>query len=639
MRTLEDMTEAFERLERGIHTALETYSNVHRGSGYNSIVTTHLFEKARDIILEYFRLDKGRYVAVFCTQRRAEVLIKQLELRSYKIVSSLDIGLALGVRALAIKRKALPRGTPFQTGGGTTRLISRDWVIWADAPDKFEAGTPAIINIIAFAKALRLIKQYGNDIFLDSKAKKLTINEIVHYDELEEYVGLNLLNELNKTLIGRNINVPTVEDSQPFVNLDNSASTRTFTPVLNTFLQTLSQEKIVQENVIQEVKSICAQKLGAPLSAYDIIFTSNTTEAINLVAENLSLEFDKETGPVILNTILEHSSNDLPWRTVLNHSLVRLPVNDEGFIDLKELETLLYQYNHIGLFEKKRIKLVAISGASNVLGTCNNIAEISRIVHKFGALLLIDAAQLIAHRDIDMETSGIDYLAFSAHKVYAPFGCGVLMVKKGLLKFKPDELRIIQVSGEENAAGIAALGKAFVLLQRIGMEIIAKKEQALTERILKGMSQITGLKIHGIRTRNHPQFDKKLGVIVFGMKGMMADILAKKLVMQSGIGVRYGCHCAHIIIKHLVKVSNGLERFQRLFLTLFPKLSLPGLVRVSMGIENTEEDIDRLIVALKKLERKPKSSPSTKELVLSNAEVKKKITDLIKHLELTVYSN
>ena len=236
----------------------------------------------------------------------------------------------------------------------------------------------------------------------------------------------------------------------------------------------------MQQEIIQEVKSICAEVLGAPLADYDVIFTSNTTEAINLVAESLGNESEPGIEPVVLNTLLEHNSNELPWRTVPGASLIRLPVDAEGFVDLNELEALLRAYNQEGRHGKKRIKLVAVSGASNVLGTFNDLAEISRIVHRYGARLLVDAAQLVAHRKVEMEGCGIDYLAFSAHKVYAPFGTGVLVARKGLLNFSPAELEQIRSSGEENVGGIAALGKALVLLQRIGLDVIQEEEQALT---------------------------------------------------------------------------------------------------------------------------------------------------------------
>ena len=640
-----EISEAFAELERGVYAALETYSNVHRGSGHNSMVSTHLYEKARDIILDYLGLTRSKYIVVFCTPGRAASLISQLEPESYQVISSKEVGLSLGVRALAVKRKALPKGPPFQTGGGTARLISPGWVIWADSPDKFEAGTPAIINVIAFAKALILIRKTGKDLFLYPPAEKLTATEILYHDELDKYTGRELLDELRKTVIGRNILVPTVRGDRPYINLDNSASTRTFAPVWEVVRQIWRQPGQVQLEVIQEVRSICAGLLDAPLANHDLIFTSNTTEAINLAAESLSRGSEDGTEPVILNTIIEHSSNDLPWRMVPRHSLIRLPADPEGFIDLKELDSLLYAYNQGGKFGEKRIKLVAMNGASNVLGACNDLVEISRIVHQYGAHLLVDAAQLVAHRKVGMEKCGIDFLAFSAHKVYAPFGCGVLMVKKGMLNFNPAEMELIQSSGEENIAGIAALGKALVLLQRIGLDVIREEEQALTVRAMKGMAKIPGLRMFGIKDPDSLRFTQKSGVIVFSLKGIMPDRLAKELALKGGIGVRFGCHCAHMLVKRLLNVGPFLERFQWLILTLFPGISLPGLVRVSLGIENNKEDIDTLIHVLGNFTRNHRDSTDRhddpdhiKTPVLPKGNIKKMMKDFTRASALRVYS-
>ncbi len=598
---------AFAELERGVHAALETYSNVHRGSGHSSMASTLLFEQARDIVLEYLGLNKGKYVVIFCTPRRAEVLRAQLEPESYTSVSSEDIGLPMGVRALAVHRKALPRGAPFQTGGGTARLVSPGWVIWAKAPDKFEAGTPAIVNVIAFAKALRLIQRFGNDAFQGPPAEKLAATEILYHDELEEYSGRELLDELRQTMIGRSVRVPTVEGAKPYINLDNSASTPTFAPIWNAVCRTWRQPMQVQQEIIHEVKSICAGVLGAPLATYDVIFTSNTTEAINLTAESLANGSEPGIEAVVLNTLLEHNSNELPWRMIPGCSLIRLPVDAEGFMDLNEMEALLRAYNQQGQHGNKRIKLVAVSGASNVLGVFNDLAEISRIVHRFGAHLLVDAAQLVAHRQVEMERCGIDYLAFSAHKVYAPFGSGVLLVRKGLLNFSHAEYELIQSSGEENVGGIAALGKALVLLRRIGLDLIQEEEQALTGQALRGLAQIPGLKIYGTKDPDSPRFAQKGGVIVFDLKGRLPSRVAKKLAERGGIGVRYGCHCAHLLIKRLININPVLERMQGLILILFPRIVLPGLVRVSLGIENSEEDVDTLVHVLGNIARQPRS--------------------------------
>jgi selenocysteine lyase/cysteine desulfurase len=229
--------------------------------------------------------------------------------------------------------------------------------------------------------------------------------------------------------------------------------------------------------------------------------------------------------------------------------------------------------------------------------------------------LLVDAAQMVAHRKVEVERCGIDYLAFSAHKMYAPFGSGVLLVRKGLLHFSPAELALIQSSGEENVGGIAALGKAFVLLQRIGLDVIQEEEQALTARALRGLTQIPGLEIYGIKDPDSPRFAQKGGVIVFGLQDLMANQVAQELAERGGIGVRYGCHCAHMLIKHLLNIHPLLELLQGLIVSLFPQVSLPGLTRVSLGIENSEEDIDTLIHVLGKIARQPRAGTDIQQQI------------------------
>lgn len=288
-------------------------------------------------------------------------------------------------------------------------------------------------------------------------------------------------------------------------------------------------------------------------------------------------------------------------------SLIRLPVDAEGFVDMNELETLLRAYNQKGQYGRKRIKLVAVSGASNVLGTFNDLARISRIVHRYGARLLVDGAQLVAHRKVEMEKCGIDYLAFSGHKVYAPFGSGALLVRKGLLSFSPAELELIQSSGEENVGGIAALGKALVLLRRIGLDVIQEEEQALTVQALRGLARTPGLEVFGIKDPDSPRFAQKGGVIVFRLQGIMANQVAKALAEQGGIGTRYGCHCAHLLIKRLLNVHPLLQLLQGLIVTLLPQVPLPGLTRVSLGIENSQKDIDALLHLLGKIARQPRT--------------------------------
>lgn len=607
------IAEPLTELEKGVETALETYSNVHRGSGHNSMVTTHLFEKARTIVLAHLGLSTSRYTVVFCTPRRASILLALFGQGNCYCLSSQDVGLPLGVRAIAVLKSALPAGIPFQTGGGNARLVSPDKVTWANGAERFEPGTPAIINIIAFAKALQLTKQYGNHAFHGWHSEKLEASEILYNDNLTNYVGSGLLAELRKTLIGSQILVPTIHGEKPFINFDNGASTPTFEPIWEAVRQTWRQSEQVHAHIVDEVRAVCLKTLGASKAGYDVIFTSNTTEATNLVSESLGLIAETEIDPVIMNTILEHNSNELPWRIAQGYSMVQAPIDAEGFVVLDKFEAMLREYNHEGKHGNKRIKLVAISGASNVLGVFNNLQEISRIAHQYGVRILVDAAQLVAHRKVEIENWGIDYLVFSGHKVYAPFGTGVLISRKGLLNFSASELEGIHSSGEENVGGIAALGKSLVLLQRIGMDTIQAEEHRLTARALQGMAQIPGISVYGVKDTNSAQFANKGGVIAFSLKNYMPNTIANELAKQSGIGVRSGCHCAHMLIKHILRIPKPAQRFQHMILFLFPKLSLPGVVRISFGIENTEAEIDTFLQVLTAMSTKLKSGVDMKD--------------------------
>ena len=549
---------------------------------------------------------------------------------AYRSFSSRDVGLALGVVAMLVKKDHLRKDTAFQAGGGTARLTAPDWIIWAGKPDKFEGGTPAIINIITFAAALKILKQKGIDRF-DVSEDPLTVKELLYHDALKDSSGIELLEKLRDTHIGKDLKVPTTEGQKTFINLDNSASTPTFKPIWETFSGVLFTENFLAGELVSEVRSIIAKTLHAPTDKYDIIFTSNTTEAINIVSESCKLEPLDDFEPVIANTLLEHSSNDLPWRLTDGFQMIRIGADKDGFIDLQDLENKLKAYNQDQAHGSKRIKLVAVSGASNVVGAANDLAKISGTVKKYGAKLLVDAAQLVAHRKVDVELSGVDFLAFSGHKVYAPFGCGVLIARKGALKQDEVELQKLVASGDENAAGIAALGKSLLLLGRIGMDTVAGEEKILTASLLEGLSKIEGVKVYGIDSPEHPQFDRKLGVVSFNIGTMEASRTANKLARTYGIGIRFGCHCAHIYVKHLLDVGPGLERFQRVMITLLPQVNLPGMARASLGLENTQGDVDALVEAVRKIREKSKNSMPT-------GEVKKLIKAFVHKSAAEVYS-
>lgn len=618
-RQSESYETAFSGLESGIFTALETYSNVHRGSGHYSQVTTTLFEKAREIVSEYLGLEKRKHLLIFCSGRGEALLRANLSVISS--VSSSDIGLPLGVRALAVNKRSMPEKVKFLAGGGTAKLISSKWAIWEDGPAAFEAGTPPVINIIAFAKALQLVKKYGRSVFSDYKTGLIPAGILLFEDEFSGLSGKELLEACRKTIIGIGTPVPTTEGVRPYLNLDYCSSTPALKQSWDVFREMLHQPLTGRSDIIDEVRMICRKFFKAPENEYEIIFTSNATEALNIAASGFRPSSDEGTEPVILSTILEHSSNDLPWREINRVSVLRIPVGKSGLIDLNDTEELLARYNLRKTEGRKRIELITVSGASNVLGIFNNIEELSRLAHKYGAGILVDGAQLAAHRNIDMHSAGTDLLVFSAHKVYSPFGSGALIARKGILNFTNEESENIRASGEENLAGIAALGKGVSVLQDIGPDIIAEEEQVLTAKTLRVMNKLNGIRIFGISDPDDPDFSRKGPVIPFSLKEPWPHKLGPALAERGGIGIRFGCHCAHILVKHIVGVGPKLESFQKVLATVVPGIRFPGVARVSLGLGNTEQDISHFIYVIKEITEVPGSN---------NKEIRQKINEFIK---------
>jgi selenocysteine lyase/cysteine desulfurase len=458
-----------------------------------------------------------------------------------------------------------------------------------------------VVNIIAFTRALQMIGKDGEGLFHSVTTDVVSPDIGLAGFGLPIPPGYAGLDQLRNMLIGRNIQVPTLVGDKRFVNFDNSASTPALKPVMETFLQTLRMPAGNHAGLIEETRQQCARFLGTTTDEYDVIFTSNTTEAVNLAAENLLHTLGPHMTPVILTTYMEHSSNDLPWRGYPQFSIVRVSYDDEGFIDVGEMERLLSDYNEKKLHGNQRIVLMAVTAASNILATSTNLDKIGQLASIAGIPLLVDGAQIVAHRPVKLNGSRIGFFAFSAHKIYAPFGCGVLMVRRGLMSMSADDREKVRASGESNAAGIAALGKALVLLQQVGMETIMEEEHRLTKALLTGLTALPGIKFFGQTDPGAARFNQRGGIVVFEQKGRMAGATALDLATQGAIGVRFGCHCAHILIKRLLNFSRFLEWFQGVVIRLFPHLQLQGVVRVSMGIGNTTEDIDRFLETMQQI--------------------------------------
>ena len=338
-----------------------------------------------------------------------------------------------------------------------------------------------------------------------------------------------------------------------------------------------------------------------------VIFGKNGTEAINKLAHRVPLPEDS----VIFVTKMEHHSNDLPWR--VRKQVVHINVDEQGKFDFADFEKKLEEY-------KNRVGLIAVTGASNVTGYINDIYQIAEIAHEHGAKIMVDAAQLAPHRTIDIRPTDhpqhLDFVAFSAHKIYAPFGLGVLVADRDTFKEgDPDmvgggtaslvsedyaywtDAPEKEEAGTPNIAGTIALAKALNLINEIGMDKIAEHEAKLTAYALNRFKEIPGIILYGSVDEN--EASGRLGVISFNMQGKSHALVSAILNYESGIGVRNGCFCAHPYIKCLLDVSLAETKVLEEKILQHDRSTVPGAVRMSFGMYNTREEVDRIIDALK----------------------------------------
>jgi cysteine desulfurase/selenocysteine lyase len=281
-------------------------------------------------------------------------------------------------------------------------------------------------------------------------------------------------------------------------------------------------------------------------------------------------------------------------------------VHDDGSMDEDDFDRLLREY-------AGRVKLVAVSGASNVTGFLNPIHRIAEKAHEAGARILVDAAQLAPHRAIDMRPDDypahLDFVALSAHKMYAPYGTGALigpisvfgqgtpdMVGGGTVDIVTvDDVRWAgpperDEAGSPNVVGAVALAQAILSLQEIGMDALARHEAELTAHALRRLGEIDGLELYGLS--DPERAGERVGVIPFNVRGMDHYKVAAVLSFEGAIAVRNGCFCAHPYILRLLKVS-GEEAIQHQQDILDgTRVGLPGLVRISFGCYNTVEEVD-----------------------------------------------
>ncbi|MEJ2736428.1 MAG: aminotransferase class V-fold PLP-dependent enzyme [Anaerolineae bacterium] len=422
------------------------------------------------------------------------------------------------------------------------------------------------------------------------------------------------IHNVREQIVGIDAQVPLLDGShRPYVNLDNAASTPALRPVhdkLNEFMTWYSSvhrgtgfKSQIATETYELAHDLVGCFVGANLETNTVIFGKNTTEAINKLARRLPLA----PGDVVLCSLMEHHSNDLPWRQ--QAQLYHIAVRDDGSLDEDDLDRLLRQ--HAG-----RVKLLAISGASNVTGHLNPIHHLAEKAHAAGARILVDAAQLAPHRAIDMrpddDAGHLDFVALSAHKMYAPYGTGALIGPISLFgQGTPDlvgggTVDIVTVddvrwagppdrdeAGSPNVPGAVALAQAVVSLQEMGMEALARHEAELTAHALRRLQAIDGVEIYGLADPERAR--ERVGVIPFNVRGVDHYKLAAVLSFEGGIGVRNGCFCAHPYILRLLKVQDEEALRHQQDIVDGTRVGLPGLVRISFGCYNTLEEVDHTV--------------------------------------------
>jgi cysteine desulfurase / selenocysteine lyase len=379
---------------------------------------------------------------------------------------------------------------------------------------------------------------------------------------------------------------------KPLVYFDNAATAQkpqvvidalvnyytTYNANIHRGIHTLAEEATAAFEATRDT----VQQFIHAVSREEIIFTRGTTEGINLVAYTWGRQNINEGDEIIIST-MEHHSNIVPWQILCEEKkavLKIIPINDEGELLLNEYKKLL----------NPKTKLVSVVHASNALGTINPVKQIIDAAHKAGALVLIDGAQSTVHLDIDVQQMDCDFFVFSAHKIYAPTGVGVLYGKKYLLETMPvfqgggemikevsfektiyNDLPYKYEAGTPNIADVIALKAALDFIDKTGKEKIREHEDELLHYATEQLEQVPGLKIIGTAK-------EKVSVVSFIIDNIHPQDIGI-LLDNEGIAVRTGHHCAQPL----------MDRF-----------GIPGTTRASFAVYNTKEEIDELITGLRK---------------------------------------
>lgn len=387
-----------------------------------------------------------------------------------------------------------------------------------------------------------------------------------------------------------------VHRGRPLVYLDSAASSQRPQSVLDAMencyhsaysnvhrgVHTLSQRAT---DLYEQARQSVVDLIGAG-SQREVVFTSGTTAAINVVAGGLQGRL--KPGDRVLLTVMEHHSNIVPWQMLAQRLSLQIdwcPVDSSGQVDLQAFENLL----------SEETRIVAFAAASNVLGCVNPVKKMVGLARKVGALTVVDAAQAVPHHQVDVKDWDCDFLAFSGHKMLGPSGIGVLYGKEELLQEMPPvfgggsmigtvektgftyaDLPAKFEAGTPPIAESVGLMAAIDYLQEIGLKEVDQHQRQLVQAAYHGIEDIEGLKILG------PAADKRIGILSFYIDGLNSQDIAQFLDFQ-GVAVRAGHHCA---------------------MPLHDEIGIPNSVRASFYLYNTVEEVDFFCLKLKEVVEK-----------------------------------
>jgi selenocysteine lyase/cysteine desulfurase len=394
----------------------------------------------------------------------------------------------------------------------------------------------------------------------------------------------------------------------PYVNLDNAATTpvlRAVTDAVAAFLPLYSSvhrgtgyKSRASTAAYEQARRVVGDFVGADPERDVVVFGRHTTDAVNLLAGSLAIEPDA----VVLTTRLEHHSNDLPWRA--RARTVAVGACPDGTLDEDDLDRLLAR--HAG-----HVALLAVTGASNVTGVVPPVHDLAARVHAAGGRILVDAAQLTAHRPIAMgphdDPGHLDFVALSGHKAYAPFGTGALIGRRDAFLPRPHQpgggtVRAVTADdvlwadlpdreepGSPNVVGAVALAAALTRLAEAGLDRIAAHDRRLAAHARDRLGRIPGVRLYGPAGAGA---GPRVGVVPFTLDGLNPGVVAAVLGYEHGIGARSGCFCAQPYVAHLLDLRPAE------MLSAATTGGVPGMVRLSFGAYTTAADIDRAVDAV-----------------------------------------